>query len=281
MKKILYFGAMCLTMQTPAIAQDFKRIIAIGGSAAETIVALGSEKSIIAVDITVKYPPSLTKLPNVGYIRAINAENIIALSPDAVITSDTFGPKNQVDLLKQTPIKIYTFKTMNTMQDLYDRTLNLGAFIGKKKQAEKLVTNLKKKHTAFQSKLSKIKKPVRVMGVMYSKKGIYVAGENTSLGRIITLSGGENSLQGIPKYSIISQESILKNNPDVIVVLGHRVQKDGSFKAILSNPSIQRTNAYKNNRIHIINSFLALSNGPRTVEAMTMLGKLFYPKHFK
>jgi len=62
-----------------------RRVVAIGGSITETVFALGRGDRLVAVDTTSLFPQRATRLPNVGYMRALSAEPILALAPDPVL----------------------------------------------------------------------------------------------------------------------------------------------------------------------------------------------------
>src|ERR1700712_3757458 len=50
------------------------RLVSIGGDVTEIVYALGEEKRLIARDSTSTYPDAATKLPDVGYMRALSPE---------------------------------------------------------------------------------------------------------------------------------------------------------------------------------------------------------------
>ena len=57
-------------------------VISIGGDITEIIYALGKVDQLIGRDTTSFYPPSVTSLPDIGYVRQLGAEGLLSLSPD-------------------------------------------------------------------------------------------------------------------------------------------------------------------------------------------------------
>ena len=53
--------------------------------------------SLVARDLTSIYPPQITKLPNVGYHRALSAEGIVSLRPSILLTDGNVGPNEVLD----------------------------------------------------------------------------------------------------------------------------------------------------------------------------------------
>ena len=58
-----------------------ERLVTLGGDVTEIVYALHAEESLVARDSTSSWPPAAQKLPDVGYLRQLNAEGILALRP--------------------------------------------------------------------------------------------------------------------------------------------------------------------------------------------------------
>ncbi len=84
------------------------RIVSIGGSITEILYALGEQQKIVAVDTTSLYPPSaLKEKPNVGYMRQLSAEGVLALSPTLILAIEGSGPKETIDVLEQRQCSVH------------------------------------------------------------------------------------------------------------------------------------------------------------------------------
>lgn len=73
-----------------AVAQDMQkadtsRLVSVGGAITEIVYALGEESRLVGRDSTSVYPEAALKLPNVGYMRQLAPEGVIATNPTAVI----------------------------------------------------------------------------------------------------------------------------------------------------------------------------------------------------
>ena len=53
------------------------RIVTNGGSITEIVFALGSGKSVVAVDWSSNIPSKVKELPQVGYVRQLSSEGIL------------------------------------------------------------------------------------------------------------------------------------------------------------------------------------------------------------
>ena len=74
---ILSLSAGILPLNTFAA----ERIVTIGGDVTEIAYALGAGGEIVARDSTSLQPQAVQKLPDVGYMRMLNAEGILAMKP--------------------------------------------------------------------------------------------------------------------------------------------------------------------------------------------------------
>ncbi len=90
-----------LTLPDGAHAADTpSRIVSIGGGVTEIVYALGEQDRIVAIDTTSIYPEPTTELPNVGYMRQLAAEGVLALNPDLILAIEGSGPPPAVQVLK-------------------------------------------------------------------------------------------------------------------------------------------------------------------------------------
>ncbi len=74
-------------------------MVSIGGSLTEIIYALGEESHLVARDTTATYPEAATKLPDVGYMRALSPEGVLSVNPSALLVVQGSGPADALALL--------------------------------------------------------------------------------------------------------------------------------------------------------------------------------------
>ena len=84
----------------------YKRIVSLGPDVTEIAMALGRADQIIAVDRSSRYPEQATTKPDVGYRRALSAENILALAPDLILAAEDIGPPEALDVLKASGVPL-------------------------------------------------------------------------------------------------------------------------------------------------------------------------------
>ncbi|MET0748950.1 MAG: ABC transporter substrate-binding protein, partial [Rhizobium sp.] len=87
---------------------DTSRLVSIGGDVTEIVYALGEEKRLIARDSTSVYPEAAAKLPDVGYMRALSPEGILAVNPSAIIAVEGSGPPEALAVLRNASVPFET-----------------------------------------------------------------------------------------------------------------------------------------------------------------------------
>ena len=84
MKRLLLATALAALAAAPALAAP-ARIVSLGGAVTEIVVALGAQEQLVARDSTSTFPPSVATLPDVGYVRALSPEGVLALGPELIL----------------------------------------------------------------------------------------------------------------------------------------------------------------------------------------------------
>ena len=90
----------------------------------------------------------------------------------------------------------------------------------------------------------------------------------------MTLAGARNVAQH-PQYRSYSAEALIAANPEVIIVTAQMV--NGDLNRLSAIAGITRTNAWKNQRIVVLDQALILGMGPRVADAVETLHRQFWP----
>src|SRR5579875_2395278 len=109
-----------------------QRIVCIGQAYNEIIYALGAQANLVGVDYSSTYPPAITKLPTVGYHRALSAEGILSLHPTMILSDNNIGPDSVVRQLQALRVPMKTFYASDDSIDGEKALLReMGAFFQK------------------------------------------------------------------------------------------------------------------------------------------------------
>lgn len=278
---MLRVGICLLLLSLSTFAAAKQRVVVIDGALTEIVYLLGGEKNLVAVDTTSVYPPQASKLPNVGYMRALSAEGILSSKPSLVITSPSAGPKTAIDKIKAAGVKLETVKSDYSIEGLYNKVKRLGQLLNKQEQALELNQQLGRQLESMTPVLSgqyvKAKRKPRILFFLGMQGNQYMAaGGKTQADAVIDIIHAENALdKNVKGYKPLSKESVLSINPDVIVVLATQ----GLDKAQAYIDKLKMTKAYNNNQVAVINASVLLGFGPRLPQGLKQLITVTYPDY--
>lgn len=218
----------------------YERIVSIGGGLTEAIFAIGAQDKIIARDGTSYYPESVNELPDVGYMRMLDAEPIVAMNPDLILAKEGSGPASVLDQIKALGVNIEIMPTVKSIDALYAQITQLGALLESQEAATELNKKLKIQSENLEVKKQNLTQKPRVIGLLSTSPGNYrVAGGSTGIQLMINLTGAKNIFEDQQGYKNIDAEGMLQANPDYIFI-GQINEKniDAAKKQFLSTPVI-------------------------------------------
>lgn len=251
-----------LSNTTPA-----QRIVSIDGAITEIIYALGAEASLVGVDTTSRYPKPVTELPNVGYMRALSSEGIMALAPQKVITSSDAGPEKVLKNLKQAGLDIVMIKKNNSVAGVQEKIMRIAEAVEAPQEGKQLAEAVGQQAKVVLSKVEG-KNPARILFLLAAGgHGVMIAGRDTQASAMIDIIGGINVANQFTSYKPLTPESALQLNPDALVIANTHGQAFDFDKF----PTLKLTDAYKNDRIVDGDSMMLLGFGPRISDALQMM----------
>ena len=100
------------------------------------------------------------------------------------------------------------------------------------------------------------------------------AGNKSFINDVISISGGRNIFEDVDQaYPVVSEETIIASNPDIILLPNDMYSSSDTVKA---RHGWQNINAVKNGKIVIINADVYTRSGPRIFDALQELYRIFY-----
>ncbi len=264
--KKLFLVSSTVILSTVAMAQE--RIISIGGDVTEIIYALNAEQNLVGRDSTSMIPQAVNALPDIGYMRQLNAEGILALKPTKVIATEVAQPSIVLEQLKSAGVSVDTIPFKYSAENVVEKIKKVGESLGKQAQAVTLAEN-------FANELKAIPNSpldVRILFVL-NRAGANqtVAGKDTVADEAIKLIGAKNAMGNNVRFVPISQEGVIAANPDLIVMTRLGIQSLGSTEKVWELPGIAHTNAGKNKQLVIVEDIAFMSFGLTTPKALLTL----------
>ena len=271
---------------TPAGAEPAtggERIVSLGGDITEILYGLGAGDSIVAVDTTSKYPEGvLDKKPNVGYLRALGAEGVLAANPTLIIASDKAGPPEVIKSLKAANVRYVEIADKLSAEGIAEKIRAVGAAIKAEGPADVIAKKVESDFAALQVSRAAIGAPKRAIVILTLQSGrATVGGEHSSADAILSLAGLTNAATGFQGFKPVSDEQLAAFAPDVVVVM-RRVGEQGgvsTLEQVRVLPALQGSPAAKSSSYIEIDGLLLLGFGPRAPQAARDLMKAAYGDH--
>lgn len=265
---------LSLTLATPAVAD---RVITLGGSVTEIAVALGAADRIVARDSTSNFPDSILALPDVGYIRALSPENILALDPALIVAEGDAGPPEAVDVLKAAGIPFVLVPEANDPGGIVAKIMAVAQALDLPDEGAALAALVQADLDAALTRAATVTTPKRVLFVLSLQGGSVMAGgEGTGAEGIIRLAGGVNAANGFQGYKPMTDEAVLAAQPDAILMMDREGDLSILNADVLAQPALSQTPAAQSENIIRMDGMLLLGFGPRTPQAAAALHDALY-----
>jgi len=176
--------------------------------------------------------------------RSKQTELVIGYQPDLVFTV-FYSNADFKEKLKQAKIPCFDLGYFGTIDSIKEQILLMGDIIGEEGNALALVRLIDRKIRELRAKLPPRAHPLRVL---YYDEGGYVPGISSNFNSICAMIGAVNvgAEQGVKSWSQIDYETVLKWNPDVIIVPARSKLKE----LLLSNRMLSHTRAIKSGSIY-------------------------------
>ena len=251
----------------------------IGGSVTEIVYALGEEDRLIARDSTSVFPVAAEALPDVGYMRALSPEGVLAVSPGLIISEDGAGPPETIAVLESAKIPFITVPDEYSRAGIIAKVRAVGAALDVADEAETLVQELDDKLQAAEqvAQDQASETPKRVLFILSTQGGrIMASGHGTAANGIIEMAGATNVITEFEGYKPLSDEAISAAAPDVILMMDRDDDHGAANATLFAMPALAGTPAAQNGAVVRMDGSYLLGFGPRTADAILDLNAALY-----
>jgi iron complex transport system substrate-binding protein len=267
--------------RTVVIKKLPQRIVSLAPSNTELLFSLNLDDRIVGVTDYCDYPESAKTKPRVASYNTPNMEKITSIEPDLII-AESIHEKTALPALEKLGFTVVVLKA-TSINGILDNIELVGKITGKTQKAASLISDIKTKIDSVTSRMKTLdsgSKP-RLLYVIWSQP-LWSMGSKTFTNDLFTAAGAVNIFTSEFEGSrIVSLESVITANPQIIIVSGMGTSGEKTFSAIKNEPRLQVTDAIKNNRIYrISNSNIIERPGPRIVDGLQELSKLIHPEIF-
>jgi iron complex transport system substrate-binding protein len=258
-----------------------QKIISLAPNITEILFSLGLGEKVSGVTRYCDYPPQAKEKEKIGGIIDLSIERIKALNPDLVI-GFRGNPLQSLDRLRKLGLSVFVLDIGEDIESVLLIIQKIGAITRSEKEAEALVQSLRKKYDETRSALENVEHEPKVFLSIHGP-GFWTCGKESFLNDLVTKARGVNIAGNISrKWLLYSQEQLINENPEIIVILSRSQEEFIEAKKSLESKSyFKRIKAVSSGKIFFLDQNLATRPGPRLVDALAELGRLLHPESFK
>lgn len=279
---IALFGAvvaLSVSAKQPNIPNNpHADVLSIGGSVTEIVVSLGQQHRLKARDTTSTYPPDISQLPDVGYMRSLSPEGVLSVGPSLIISEEGAGPPEALDVIRAADVNFIEVPEAFSAEGILRKIEIVGTALGVPDQAQGLMDEVATALTDAQ--LDAQRPPAekkRVLFVLSTQGGkITASGTGTAADAIIRMAGGVNAISDFEGYKQLTDEAVGLAAPDVILMMDRGGDHGAGDDELFAMPAVKLTPAAQTRSAIRMDGLLMLGFGPRTAQAITILNDALY-----
>lgn len=256
-----------------------QRIVCLTTETVEVLYALGEQDRIAGISgYTVRPPQARKEKPKVYAFTSGDAEKILAVQPDLVLTFSDLQADIARDLIKA-GVPVYAFN-MRSVDDILGMIETLGRLVGAETKANVLVAALEAQiaqaRTIAAARLAATGRRPRVYFEEWDEPNISAV---RWVSELIDIAGGEEifperAASPLARDRILADPlEIVRRDPEIII--GSWCGKHFRPERVASRPGWADVSAVKNGRLHEIKSAIILTPGPVAIsEGLPLLLEL-------
>jgi iron complex transport system substrate-binding protein len=244
-RAVRMLGALLLAAAGVRAAPAPRRIASLNLTADEVLVEILPTDRLVAVtaaaddvgtsNVVGRVPPSVARF------RKADLERLVALAPDLVVVSEYTDP-DFLYLLERSGLRYHRMEGLRSLAGNRQAILDLGAAVGARAGAEKLVA----RYDAVRAELAERLRGVTRPRVMYWASGM-TAGGDTAIGALIDSAGARNvgAEIGVVGIGPVGAERAFTADPDVVLI----GVWPGARESLVQHPLLSRLRAVREGRI--------------------------------
>lgn len=249
-----------------------ERIISLGPNMTEFLWDLGAGARQVGRTSYCDYPEEVAEIEEIGTLRELDLEKIAELKPDLVLASTHVKEEAlaAIEKLEIPVLVLYESKDYMGVAMIYHtlgEALDLHAVAAEKEDAFLETVAMVEK------KVEGAKRPKAYYVVGFGEYGEYTAGGDTFIHGMMDLAGASNVAADLQGWSY-SLEQLVEADPDVIILSDFDAENFGKTSPYDS------LKAVKEGKLHVIDRNLLDRQGPRNLEGIVALAKIFHPERF-
>ncbi len=257
-----------------------KRIISLAPNITEILFALDLGDNIVGVTRFCDYPLEALQKERIGGLVDPNLEKIISLNPDLII-GFRGNPIRLIKRMQEFNLPVFVLEMGITIESVFSVIETVAQITWVEKRAAKLLQPLRMRHKNIIFALKRVKNIPKVFVFLHGV-GLWTCGKNSFMDDLLNKAKGKNIAGNIQKkWLLFNQEQLIAENPDFIIILSKSQEAFLEEKKTISKGVfLKNLQAVEQDNLYFLDENLATRPGPRIIDALNNLARIFHPEAF-
>ena len=207
-------------------------------------------------------------------------ETIIALEPDVVVTSPWFS-EDGVDALTRVGIPVVQTELRQDAESRVNDILLMGYIFGEEERAAEFAAEVQLRlDSVVEATASEAARP-RVLAATRYADELWVAGDGSTEGGVISSAGGVNAAAEIAGNQTTSLEGVIAMAPDVIIIPQPVAFGAEEFREyLMSSEALAEVSAVRSGQVYVVESRLYTTLSFWNIRGVEHLAAILWPDLF-
>ena len=264
------------------LPEEINRIITIGPSNTEIVIALGLGEKIVAAD---SFSADVYGLPD-GItteldMLSLDAEYVVSLMPDIIFITGIAragGTDDPLAPVTAAGTTVIYMPSSASIADISEDILFIAEVLEKYEAGEAIVMDMQAEINEVREIARSITTNRTVYFELYPAPWMVSFGRGTFLHEMIELVGATNIFEDLEGWVSVSDETLLLLNPDVILTSSDFL--DDPIGEIAGRPGFDAISAVQNGNIHVITANYSNRPNHNITRALWEIALAVFPEYF-
>jgi iron complex transport system substrate-binding protein len=247
-------------------AERLPRIASVNVCADQHVLALADREQILTIS-WLAADPAESMFAAEASRHTLNygtAEELLRFTPDVVLAGTYTSPFTR-SMLRRLGYRVIELEPEASVADIERNVRIVAAAVGHPERGERLVAALRDDLRALESG-----RPARNLAAVIVRPGGFTVGAGSLADELLRLAGFRNvaAEQGLDRWGSLSMETLLRSDPELIVLTGYRSTEPSLANVVLEHPALVRL---RSTRTVTVPSALWACGLPRSLESVVLL----------
>jgi iron complex transport system substrate-binding protein len=254
-----------------SLGTDEVLIPLIGTERYVAVTALALDPGISNVAVTAAQVPNSIE-------AATDTEKIISLEPDIVFVASFTAPE-VIQQLRDAGLTIFATGFPVGLDAIRENIRLLGQAVGAEESAEAMIAQMDSELAEISATIGEPNSPV---SALYLTPGNYTSGVDSTISQVISAAGGVDvaAVGGVTQFAPITDEFIIEQNPDVILLSGWTPWDPTFVDLFKNNPAFANLSAVTHDRVYVASDAHLTTVSQFVVEGVKDVAAYLYPEQY-